>query len=48
MVLPVGGIGDPKTGVLVDAGLLEFNTEGGLPNLQKMVTRRSSINIFKA
>lgn len=30
--LTEGGLGDPKTGVKPDdAGLVEFNTDGGLP-----------------
>ena len=30
VVFTTGGLSDPKAGVVPDAGLLEFNTEGGL------------------
>ncbi|WVY97639.1 hypothetical protein V8G54_029790 [Vigna mungo] len=31
VVFTTGGLSDPKSGIVPDAGLLEFNTEGGVP-----------------
>lgn len=35
VVFTTGGLSYPKSGIVPDAGLLEFNTEGGVPYLQK-------------
>jgi hypothetical protein len=31
VVFTTGGLSDPKSGIVPEAGLLEFNTEGGTP-----------------
>lgn len=31
VVFTTGGVSDPKPGIVPEAGLLEFNTEGGVP-----------------
>lgn len=31
VVFTIGGLSDPKSGIVPEAGLLEFNTEGGVP-----------------
>lgn len=31
VVFTTGGLSDPKSGIVPEAGLLEFNTEGGAP-----------------
>ena len=35
VVFTTGGLSEAKPGIIPDAGLLEFNTEGGAPYLQK-------------
>jgi len=47
VVFTTGGLSDPKSGIVPDAGLLEFNTEGGVPYLQKgsvIKDRTSTLN----
>jgi hypothetical protein len=31
VVFTTGGLSDPKSGIVPEVGLLEFNTEGGAP-----------------
>ena len=35
VVFTTGGLSEAKPGIIPDAGLLEFNSEGGAPYLQK-------------